>query len=942
MLKGQVPSSGIVGRDVERRTVAEFLDDVPSRLTALAIEGEPGIGKSIIWRDGCARARSRGYRVLCTQPAEAETAMSFAGLADLLEPVVDELLPELPAVSGRALEAALLRVDPSGSPGEEREVSVAFLKLARLLTARSPFLLALDDLQWLDRPSARVLEFALRRLPDAPIGVLAALRLGGGRPSVDLRRSVGPDRCRQLRIGPLDTASLRQLLETAQGIAPPRAILRRIHQLSGGNPFFALELAQALAVRDEPLGPGESLPLSETVSDLIAKRLQPLPSATREALLVASALAQPTISLLNAFRSDSNASRLLAPAESDALVEISRGRIRFSHPLIASTVYAEATAFDRQRIHLRLAGIAPDPEQRGRHLALASEGKRDEEVAAALDEAAEVADARGAPDAAAELCELARERTPGDRPLMALRRGLAAADHHFAAGEWERARFLAGEVTASEASGSELARALHLLAKLRYFGDSFPEAAQLLREALEHAGEEAEIRAPIELDLAYVTQTLEGFSTAAGHARAALLHAESLDRPGLLAEAAATVVLEDFFAGAGLDRELLQRALDLEDRTRRVAVGLRPSLVAGLVLAWTGEVDAACETFEDLRSWLIERGEEAQLPMMAGIGFVLADCWRGNLRAAAEHAREALDAARQLDSEASAALALCALATANAYLGNAEETREQARQSVELFRQVGWQVATVFPFTALALLHLSLGEPAEADRLLRPLLSLLEKAGGLSDPSSASLFLANEIEALTGVGELPPAQSLLEPLETRARQVGWPIAVAVAGRCRGLLLAARGEHEEALTALEEALVQHERVHHPVEMARTLLVQGQVERRANRRRAAEATLGRALAIFEEVGAARWAERTRGELARLGLRRAGGEELTPSEQRVAEHAGSGMTNREIAAALFISPKTVEANLTRIYRKLEIGSRAELGRRMAEREGSLAGEG
>jgi DNA-binding CsgD family transcriptional regulator len=160
------------------------------------------------------------------------------------------------------------------------------------------------------------------------------------------------------------------------------------------------------------------------------------------------------------------------------------------------------------------------------------------------------------------------------------------------------------------------------------------------------------------------------------------------------------------------------------------------------------------------------------------------------------------------------------------------------------------------------------------------------------------------------------------------------VSVAPALRCGGLLLAARGDQEGALAALRQALQQHERAPRPIELARTLLALGQVQRRANQRRDARETLERAQAMFEQLGANQWATRARGELARLGLRRKAGAELTPTELQVAEHAASGMTNREVAGALFISPKTVEANLARVYRKLGISSRAQLGRQMAER--------
>jgi DNA-binding CsgD family transcriptional regulator len=935
MADARAQSVGIVGREIECRAVSGCLDAVQAGLAAVVLEGEPGIGKSTIWREAVAQARDRGYRVLACEPSEAEAGMSFAGLGDLLEPVIDELLLELPVPQVRALEAALLRVEAAHSPRDERGVSVAFLSVIRLLCAQCAVVLAIDDVHWLDRPTARVIDFALRRLASAPVGVLASARLDARRRSaIDLERSVDSRRCQRVRLEGLSLAALQRVLQAREGAGLPRRLLLKVHELSRGNPFFAIELTHALAGRGEPLAAGEPLPVPETLSELVAGRLARIGAGAREALLIASALAHPTSSLIEAFDRERDVNELLGKAERHGLIEIDRGRVRFSHPLIASTVYANATMLDRKRVHQRLAEIVPDPEQRARQMALAADGT-DEQVAAALEHAADVADARGAPEAAAELCELACQLTPPELSHAARRRKLAGANHHFTAGEWGQARVLGEAVVADGAGESELARALHLLAKIHYYGDSFPEAARLLRDALEHAGDDAAVRAPVELDLTYVSMAFEDLQAADAHARAALEYAQTLDQPGLEAEALAFSVQMDFMRGRGLDRERLQRALDLEDRTRRVPVALRPSLIAGLILSSIGESSRACALFDDLRASLAERGEaQSSLPVMAGIAMVLAYCWHGDLKVAGQQAHETLDAAAQVGTQTARALALAAMATANAYLGEVEDTRRQAQESVELFREAGGSLITVYPLVALGFLHLSLEEPAEADRVLRPVVAMLQGAG-LAEPSRAS-FVANEIEALIGIGEMTLAESLLDAFEQSARAMKRAISLAPAARCRGLLLAAQGHHERAIESLLYAIEQHEQAPRPVDLARTLLVLGQIQRRANRRREGRETLERALAIFEEVGAKQWAKRTRGELARLGLRRDAGGELTPTEEQVAERAASGMTNRQIAGALFISPKTVEANLARVYRKLGISSRAELGRHSAESKG------
>jgi DNA-binding CsgD family transcriptional regulator len=926
-------SSGIVGRASERSAVARFVAAIPSGPIGLAIVGDPGIGKSTLIDEGIAQASDSGCQVLSARPAAPEASMSFAGLIDLLEPVIDQVVAELAPPQREALEVALLRRGLGGIRPDERAVSVAFLSVLRSVGARSPVLLAIDDAHWLDRPTARVVQFAIRRVSAEPVGVLVATRTGE-RQRVALERALPELQRTELHVGPMSLAELHHVVSERGGIRLARRALLKIHELSGGNPFFAIELAAELERRGQRLAPAEPLPVPATATGLLGGRLARLPARARLALLVASAAGRPTIALLDAFDPAWNAGELLSHAERRGAIEIASGRIRFSHPLVASTVYSGAPESDRRRVHRRLAEVAGEPEQRARHLALASTGP-DEAVAAALEDAARIADARGAPDAAAELCELAHDATP---PAFnaARRRALSAADHYLRAGDLKRARALADEVVAAEPTRAELARALHLLAKVSYYGESFPEAAEYLTRALAHAGLDPGQRAQILLELVYVTQAVVGFPAAAEHARSALVDAERGDEPGLLAEAMAVAVMADFLSGHGLDSERLERALELEDPARRTAVNLRPSLIAGLIFAWIGELDRALAMLDQLRAWLIESGEEAQLATIAFYGAAV-HCWRGEPRTAMAHARETFELAEMIDSEASRGLALSAMATADAYLGNVDDAVREANESVAAFERVGWRVAASFPLTALAFLHLSLDEPAAADRALRPIVSLLESAG-LGEPSSAP-FLPEEIEALIGIGELSTAESLLAVLQERAERLDRAVSLARTARCRGLLDAARGDLESALRSFGLALEQHDRAPVTVEQARTLLALGMTQRRANKRREAGESLDRALTIFDRIGAMQWAKRTRDDLARLGLRRSAGNQLTPTEEQVASRASSGMTNREIANALFISPKTVEANLARVYRKLGIRSRAELGRQIADRERSRA---
>src|SRR5919198_3868356 len=382
---------GVFGRDEELAVVRGFLAAPERWPSALVAEGEAGIGKTTLWRAGVEAARKLPALVLTAAPAEVETKLSFAALGDLLEGVLDDVLPELPGPQRRALEGALLPGEPEGLPPDQRAIALGFLGAVRILARKGRVVVAVDDLQWLDAPSGFVLEFALRRLRDEPVGLLFALR-AGQKQTLALERALPEERLRSLPVGPLSLGALHHLLNDRLGLVLSRPKVRRLHELSGGNPFYALELGRSLQRGTIRLEPGEPLP--STLAALIQDRLAALPNETRAALLVASALSQPTLGLV-ACVAGSDPEEQLAPALEARVVELDEDRILFSHPLLASGVYATAGPAERRALHRRLAQIVPDPEEHARHLALGAKGP-DPHVAARLEAAARRAHARGA------------------------------------------------------------------------------------------------------------------------------------------------------------------------------------------------------------------------------------------------------------------------------------------------------------------------------------------------------------------------------------------------------------------------------------------------------------------------------------------------------------------------------------------------------------------
>jgi DNA-binding CsgD family transcriptional regulator len=927
----------VFGRDGELGAVERFLDRVPSGPSALVLEGAAGIGKTTLWQAATQRAAARGYAMLSCRAAESETKLSLAALADLLAEIAEEFLARLPAPQRQALEVALLRRDAHGPPRDPRALATAVRSVLLELAARGPLVVAIDDLQWLDAPSARMLDFAVRRLGTGCVGILATSRVGDPRADrLPLERALPAGRVVPVRVGPLSVAALHHIVGARLGQALPRPVLVRVAQAADGNPLFALEITRVLLERGVP-PPGQPLPVPRDVKALVARRARALLPPTREALLAAAALPQARVQLVAAALGRPPGADL-EPAERAGMVELDGGVVRFTHPLFATAIYTSATTERRRRLHRRLAAAVDDAEHKARHLALAAEGP-DERVAAALERAARTVGRRGAATAAAELAEQAHGLTPPHAAARIRTRAMLAAECHLVAGDLGRARALLEEVIAAP-PGAARAPALVLLGQVRYHQDSFPDAARLFTQAREEAAGDRRLLGLIEGQLSYALVSAGDLQGAAAHATRALELLEECGPPAVLAEALALSATVDVLCGRRLDDDKLARALALEDLDRLVVAASRPTLQVGFSLLFVGRPAEARVHFLALRERLLERGQDSELPG-AGIYLAWIECLRGDLVAAHRYAREAHEAAVGVGSDSIRGLTLAVCAVVDAHRGHAEAVRAEAAQALELLRQADWPIQEPWVWWAVGLLELSLGNPAAAARAYEPLAQLIEAAGAVAaHAAQLSAALPDEIEALVALGELQRAERLLEILEACGRSSGlaWPLATAA--RCRGLVLAAQGESDGALRALEEALAHYAGLEMPLERARTLLVCGRIQRRQKRKRAAWDSLAQALELFERSGAALWAKRAREELGRAGVRPRAPQGLTAAERRVAELVASGLTNQEVAAAAFMSRKTVEANLTRIYRKLGIRSRAELGVRLAERSTGQGG--
>ena len=910
----------MVSRQWESQAVDDFLASVPSGPSALVVEGAAGIGKTTVWLDALDRAQAAGFRALSTRAVQTESVLAYSALAGLLDGLDDVVFAELPPPQRLAIDRVLLRVSADGPVTDQRAVGAAFLSVIDQFAAQSPVLIAIDDLQWLDAPSRLIISSVIRRL-SGPIGVLVTMRdapeYAGAGTWLELRR---PDRLRRVLVRPLSLGATHTILSERLGRSFSRPKMLRIHELSGGNPFYALELGRAMD--DGTWGDGTALP--SNLAELVRGRLGSLAVEGRKALLAAACLATPTLELIaRATHTDAgHIVAILEGAENEGIVQIDGQRLSFSHPLLTRGVYTDAAPARRRAMHRRLAEIVEEPELKARHLALAA-ASGDELTLRSLDAAAELAHVRGAPIAAAELVELAMG-LGGDTP----ERGILAAGHHFEAGDPSRAKALLETAIDRLTPGTLRGEALLLLGVVRLYDDSFLEAAGLLERALEDAVDSAS-RVRMLVMLAYALFNGGRAEPAMQRADEAVATALRLDRPELVSEALGMRATLRFVLGEGLDEADMRRALEVNDYPLSLPLAARPGVQNALLLAWTGQLDAANEAMAAIRKRCIERGEESEL-IFVGFHSVLLQVWRGNLAEAELVAEDTMERALQFDGDLPLFIALTVRAMIGAYAGRADEVRRDTAEALVASQRCASQRLGEWPITNLAFLEVSLGNYEAALRTLSPLISMLERMPQSTEIIAAS-FVPDAAEAMIGLGRLVETERIIDMLESNGRRLDRPWMLAVGARCRSMLLAARGDVEAASQAAERALREHQRLPMPFELARTQLLVGQLQRRQRQREAASVTLREALATFEELGTPLWAERARAEVNRASPVRRGAAGLTAAERRVAELAATGITNREMAAALFISPKTVEANLSRIYRKLNIRSRAELGRIM-----------
>ena len=897
---------------------------------AVAVTGWPGTGKTALLHE--ASVRGDGMRTLTTTGLESESTLPFSALAELTEHLLDGVA-ELPKPQAAAIEGALALGPPA--PGDRFAAYAGFLGLISAAARDRPMLLVVDDAHWLDRSSAECLAYAARRLDRRPIAMLVAARTDEAHafavPGVD-----------ELQLAGLDRSSARSLLVSRDPELSP-AVAEALLDAAAGNPLALIELPSLLsdeqragsAPLDRPLGPG--ITLQQAIEGHVGR----LPEASREALLVAATAFTPALGpILAACESLDIDGDALERAEAEGIVALSPERIEFTHPLVRGAVYQGAPPASRRRAHRSLAEHT-DEDARAWHLAAAAVGP-DEEAAAALEGAGHRAAARGAHAAASEALERSAMLSAGGeaRSRRIFTTGLEAA----LGGAFDRGAALLEIATEIEdpvmrASARRLLAMVTLNAGVR---DALANHRLLTEEAERLHSVDATLAATLHSDAAVT-------AAVAGDCRLVLESAERAVEtlPADADPVSRCQVLS--MLGMGLSvRGRTAEAREALDEAGRLLPEVNPLLPAaqsislGLGARLSTGQEATLRT-EALR--LTRAARDAQTPGLLPYYELLAadSAYRtGDWRAAEREIAESVAIAEESEQGGPLSIGLVIAARIHAARGHEATARSAVDRGMAVALPVGYGSTIVWGHATLGFLELGLDRVSEAIEQLEETERLAELAG-LEEPVVVP-WESDLVEAYSRAGRADDARRIHRRLAERARASGTPLAGAFSARAEGLV--ADGSIDEPF---ERALALHGEAASPFEHARTLLAYGSRLHRARRRVDARDRLRAALEIFTDLGAKPWIERTEAELrAAGGIDRepvADPDQLTAQEVRVALAVARGATNREVAAEFFLSPKTIEFHLSRVYRKLGIRSRTALAALVADgtlREAAESGTG
>jgi DNA-binding CsgD family transcriptional regulator len=916
----------IVGREEELARLRSFLREDAPHSAAVVLEGEAGIGKTTVFAAALDAEVDVDVRQLSARPSEPDSELAFSTLTDLLGPIAGDLVDGLPEPQRRAIAVALLEETDPGVATDVRAVSAGVQTLLTAACEQAPLLIAIDDAQWIDPSTDRVLGFALRRLQSRPIRLLLAVRRSDEvslPPGVAAAVRAGPSET--ITIGALSLDDISSIVTEALGERPTRRERIEIHAQSGGNPFFAVELARA-ARRGDDRPTGLSLPVPKALrEDLVRQRFAGLSGASREALLVAAATSRPAVQLVRAVVGEAELDEAMDATERVGVARIAGGEVRFVHPLYRSAIYADASRAHRHRIHAAIARVVEEPEERGRHLALSSDVP-DEEVAGEIERAASIAGARGAPDAAADLLDHAIRLTPERETLPLARRLRTAGRHAFDAGDVQIAIELTLRAASLSEPGPARAAAFASLGEMELFVWRLGESRGHLEAALLEPNIGAQLGCAIHSQLFWTLDLLGDPSGAADHAERALALARTIDDRPTRARAFGAAGRARFLADGSSSEALEREAPELWEPIDGLPVHEWPRwLGEEQGSLWAADVSGSIERLSELLSRAEERGDEpSRLVLLCAVAS--AHRRTGDWSAGVAYAREAADAGGQLGG---AGQELALIVWYEAAMGDLDAARLDADRCLERIADVANPRAALPSLTELADVELMLGSPGEACARLMAALGDVPSLG-VGAPMPGWFVAA---DASLASGRLDGAEEIAAWLRERAETLDGSFVMGFAERIDGEVFSARGDLASAERSLELSLKAMETADVPFEIARSLLLLGDVRRRSGQKRLARQDLVRSRAIFGGLGASTWVAKVDLALGRITGRRPSMGELTDAELRVARLAAAGFRNREIAEQLFMSVRTVEGHLSNIYPKLGIRSRTELAAHLAD---------
>jgi DNA-binding CsgD family transcriptional regulator len=925
----------LLGRQHELTHVEALLTAAKDGTSAaLLLHGEPGIGKSALLRAAVQQAQELGFVVLRARGYESESDIPFAGLLELLTPLLP-LRDKIPEVQARALGSALALEAPT--PFDRFAVPAGMLSLLAAAAEEQPHLVVVDDVQWLDDASRDALIFTARRLGAEGVVALCAARVGASCSSGDVLDAFAG--VQQLAVSGLDDATAAELLRREARHRVADDVATGLVATAHGNPLALTEIPRGLspdqlAGREPLAGP---VPAGQHIEQAFARQLADLPEPTREALLIASAMQTGRHDLfVAALAARGLAPDALDPAISAGLIAID-GRVDFFHPLLRSAIYHAADPVRRRSVHATLARMPGAPSRRAWHLAAAADAP-DEEVAAALEVAAGEARARGGLISGARAYERAASLSTDDGSRA--RRLLEAASDFAQGGLADHALALVSTAQELVPGGALATEVVRIRGRVEMRRGAPGVAHDLLvaeADRIEHDHPGAAASLLVEAAVAHMmTGDMEALVATGDRARALLGGQDGNADP--VVEVLAGVLVGEAHAALGHEDEadaLLDPALPFLTSEHVLAMPSELVGMAGQCAIWYERWDRATAVLDHLVTTARESSAINHLIYPLAAHSIL-DFRRGRWGAALADAGEAARLARETGLKPLLTFALSVLAHVEAGMGRRDDARAHAREAVHLGELLGGAAITTYAINALAFDALGAGEAEVAselyDRAFRIAVRLHTQRGVVQ-------FGADRVETLARLGRTDAAFQALEEFADTPGGGHW--ALGALARCRGILADKGSEHH-----FQTALSHHQHDGQPFERARTQLAYGERLRRDRRRADAREQLSEALETFERLGAAPWANRARVELRATGgaaaegdaaekeaVAAAGLQELTAHELQIARLVAYGMTNREVAAKLFLSPKTIEYHLSQIYRKLDLRSRTQLASLMAQ---------